>query len=70
MRFPELSIIQRQQGSAILTYPSAFTKVTGALHWEVLLRARAIETQCYVIAAAQYGRHNEKRLSWGQAMVS
>ncbi|XP_975421.2 nitrilase and fragile histidine triad fusion protein NitFhit isoform X1 [Tribolium castaneum] len=69
LRFPELSIIQRKQGANILTYPSAFTKATGALHWETLLRSRAIETQCYVIAAAQYGKHNEKRTSYGQALI-
>ncbi|RZC34648.1 nitrilase and fragile histidine triad fusion protein NitFhit [Asbolus verrucosus] len=69
LRFPELSILQRKQGASILTYPSAFTYVTGVLHWEVLLRARAIENQCYVIAAAQYGKHNEKRTSFGQALI-
>jgi predicted amidohydrolase len=56
-------------GAQILTYPAAFTYQTGASHWEVLLRARAIETQCYVIAAAQVGIHNKKRVSWGHAMV-
>lgn len=69
MRFPELSIILRKMGATILTYPSAFTKDTGQVHWEVLLKARAIENQCYVIAAAQYGRHNDTRISFGQAMV-
>ncbi|KAJ3657739.1 hypothetical protein Zmor_009523 [Zophobas morio] len=68
LRFPELSVLQRKQGASILTYPSAFTHATGLLHWEVLLRARAIETQCYVVAAAQYGKHNEKRTSFGQAL--
>lgn len=57
------------QGADILTYPSAFTFATGASHWEALLRARAIESQCYVVAAAQCGMHNEKRTSWGHAMV-
>mmetsp|Transcript_30016 Transcript_30016/g.96269 ORF Transcript_30016/g.96269 Transcript_30016/m.96269 type:complete len:114 (+) Transcript_30016:610-951(+) len=42
---------------------------TGEAHWEVLLRARAIETQCYVAAAAQFGRHNEKRSSYGHALI-
>ncbi|XP_011061723.1 PREDICTED: nitrilase and fragile histidine triad fusion protein NitFhit isoform X5 [Acromyrmex echinatior] len=69
MRFPELSIILRNMGAQILTYPSAFTYETGAAHWEVMLRARAIENQCYVIAAAQTGAHNQKRKSWGHAMV-
>lgn len=49
--------------------PSAFTRPTGRAHWEVLLRARAIETQCYVIAAAQAGQHNEKRASYGHTLI-
>ena len=57
------------EGAQILTYPSAFTVPTGEAHWEVLLRARAIETQSWVIAAAQVGRHNEKRVSYGNSMV-
>lgn len=69
VRFPELSLSLRNMGAEILTYPSAFTYQTGAAHWEILLRARAIETQCYVIAAAQCGAHNKKRVSWGHAMV-
>lgn len=70
LRFPEPSLHLRRTGSHILTYPSAFTVATGrATHWETLLRARAIETQCFVVAAAQCGRHNDKRVSWGQAMV-
>lgn len=69
MRFPELSLSLRKIGAEILTYPSAFTYQTGAAHWEILLRARAIETQCYVVAAAQTGAHNKKRVSWGHAMV-
>lgn len=69
MRFPELALSLRNKGAQILTYPSAFTYQTGAAHWEVLLRARAIETQCYVIAAAQTGTHNKKRVSWGHAMI-
>ncbi|XP_028394636.1 deaminated glutathione amidase-like [Dendronephthya gigantea] len=69
LRFPELSLTLAQQGADILTYPSAFTFITGAAHWECLLRARAVETQCYVIAAAQCGQHNVKRRSYGHAMV-
>ncbi|KAL7292399.1 deaminated glutathione amidase [Trichogramma pretiosum] len=69
MRFPELSICLRNMGAQILTFPSAFTYQTGAAHWEVLLRARAIESQCYVIAAAQVGTHNKKRVSWGHSMI-
>ncbi|XP_048511927.1 deaminated glutathione amidase isoform X2 [Athalia rosae] len=69
MRFPELSLMLRKMGAQILTFPSAFTYQTGAAHWEIILRARAIETQCYVIAAAQTGSHNKKRASWGHAMI-
>ncbi|KAK8732804.1 hypothetical protein OTU49_006934 [Cherax quadricarinatus] len=69
VRFPEMSLIQRKLGAQILTFPSAFTVTTGLAHWEALLRVRAIETQCYVIAAAQTGQHNKKRSSYGHAMV-
>jgi len=69
MRFPEMAVSLVQQGAEILTYPSAFTVPTGMAHWETLLRNRAIENQCYVIAAAQVGRHHEKRSSYGNAMV-
>ncbi|EGO55852.1 hypothetical protein NEUTE1DRAFT_148269 [Neurospora tetrasperma FGSC 2508] len=69
LRFPEIGISLRRQGAEIITYPSAFTVPTGQAHWEVLLRARAIETQSYVIAAAQVGRHNEKRVSYGHSMI-
>ncbi|XP_074599306.1 deaminated glutathione amidase-like isoform X2 [Brevipalpus obovatus] len=69
LRFPEFAISMAKAGADILTYPSSFTVPTGADHWEVLLRARAIENQCYVIAAAQVGVHNAKRSSWGHAMV-
>eukprot|EP00795_Rhopilema_esculentum_P010708 gene10708-19485_t len=58
-----------QMGADILTFPSAFTVVTGMAHWEVLLRARAIDNQCYVVAAAQVGQHTEQRRSYGHAMV-
>ncbi|XP_052860093.1 nitrilase and fragile histidine triad fusion protein NitFhit [Anopheles cruzii] len=69
MRFAEASTILRKQGAEILTYPSAFAVSTGRAHWEVLLRARAIENQCFVVAAAQIGFHNKKRESYGHAMV-
>ncbi|KHJ84537.1 histidine triad domain protein [Oesophagostomum dentatum] len=69
LRFPELSLWNRQKGAEILSFPSAFTVNTGYAHWEALLRARAIETQCYVVAAAQTGKHNEKRSSYGHSMV-
>lgn len=69
LRFSELSTILRKNGATILTYPSAFAYSTGKAHWETLLRSRAIENQCYVIAAAQNGFHNTKRQSYGHAMV-
>eukprot|EP00873_Tetraselmis_striata_P018553 jgi/Tetstr1/438817/TSEL_027326.t1 len=70
LRFPEVyQTLAHEHGAIIMTVPSAFTKPTGEAHWEVLLRARAIETQSYVIAAAQAGRHNEKRESFGHAIV-
>lgn len=64
-----MSNILRKFGADILTYPSVFTEPTGEAHWKVLLRARAIENQCFVIAAAQVGKHNEKRSSYGHSMV-
>ncbi|GAB0100992.1 Nitrilase and fragile histidine triad fusion protein NitFhit [Sergentomyia squamirostris] len=69
VRFPEVSGILRSQGAEILTYPSAFAFATGLAHWEILLRSRAIENQCFVIAAAQVGFHNKKRRSYGHAMI-
>ncbi|GFS80660.1 nitrilase and fragile histidine triad fusion protein NitFhit [Nephila pilipes] len=69
LRFPEFALALTKAGAEILTYPSAFTQTTGMAHWESLLRSRAIETQCYVIAAAQTGKHNPKRTSYGHAMV-
>ncbi|XP_062699077.1 nitrilase and fragile histidine triad fusion protein NitFhit [Aedes albopictus] len=69
VRFAEASTLLRKQGAEILTYPSAFAVSTGRAHWEVLLRARAIENQCFVIASAQIGFHNKKRESYGHAMV-
>lgn len=69
LRFPEVSTFLRRQDATILTYPSAFSVSTGKAHWEVLLRSRAIENQCYVIAAAQNGQHNKKRSSYGHALI-
>ncbi|XP_054662158.1 deaminated glutathione amidase isoform X1 [Grus americana] len=69
LRFPEISLALRRAGAEILTYPSAFTVPTGSAHWEVLLRARAIESQCYVVAAAQTGKNHERRMSYGHALV-
>jgi len=69
LRFPELSRTLMLQGMDILFVPAAFTMETGRDHWEILLRARAIENQCYVAAPAQYGRHNEERVSYGRTMI-
>lgn len=69
VRFPEPSLALRRLGAQVVLYPSAFTVPTGILHWEILLRARAIETQCWVVAAAQCGRHNEKRVSYGDTIA-
>lgn len=69
LRFPEHSLALTKAGAQILTFPSAFTVPTGLAHWEPLLRARAIETQSYVVAAAQVGNHNAKRTSYGHAMI-
>jgi len=69
LRFPALPARLRDLGAQVLTYPSAFTVATGKVHWEVLLRARAIEAQAYVVAAAQVGRHNGKRVSYGHGMI-
>lgn len=69
LRFQEMSTQLRILGADILTYPSAFTYTTGEAHWETLLRARAIDNQCYVIAAAQVHSHNIKRRSYGHAMI-
>lgn len=69
VRFPQLYSELRQQGADIIVVPAAFTKVTGRAHWEVLLRARAIETQCWLLASAQWGEHNAERETWGHSMM-
>jgi nitrilase len=69
LRFPELYRQLASSGADLLLVPSAFTHTTGQLHWEVLLRARAIENLAYVLAAAQGGRHENQRRTWGHSMV-
>ena len=67
LRFPEL---YRALGDcALIVVPAAFTHTTGRAHWEVLLRARAIENQCYVLASAQGGVHPNGRRTWGHSML-
>ncbi|MDD2049015.1 carbon-nitrogen hydrolase family protein [Pseudomonas putida] len=69
LRFPELYSALRAAGAELISAPAAFTAVTGAAHWEVLIRARAIETQCYVLAAAQGGTHPGPRETYGHAAI-
>jgi predicted amidohydrolase len=69
LRFPELYRALAARGAQILAVPSAFTRETGKDHWEVLLRARAIENQAFVIAPAQCGRHSETRASHGRSLI-
>jgi len=67
LRFPEL--FRAMGGIDLLVIPAAFTETTGRAHWEILLRARAIENQCYVLAAAQGGQHPNGRMTHGNSMV-
>ena len=67
LRFPELALTLRSQGANILTAPAAFTYTTGQMHWQLLLQARAMDSQCHVLGAAQQGWHGEKRQTWGHA---
>lgn len=67
LRFPEL--YRAYGGCGLLAVPAAFTYTTGQAHWELLLRARAVENQCYVIAPAQGGTHANGRRTWGHSMV-
>ncbi|UCE88017.1 MAG: carbon-nitrogen hydrolase family protein [Deltaproteobacteria bacterium] len=69
LRFPELYRAHAERGARWLAVPSAFAVPTGKDHWEVLLRARAIENQAFVLAPAQYGRHNPDRESYGRSLV-
>lgn len=67
LRFPEF---YRAMGEcALIVVPAAFTYTTGRAHWELLLRARAVENQCYVLAAGQGGKHENGRSTWGHSMV-
>ncbi len=69
IRFPELYRQQADRGVDIITVPAAFTRPTGRAHWEILLRARAIENSAYVVAPAQTGKHGDKRKTWGRSMI-
>ncbi len=69
LRFPALYRRLAQSGASLLSAPSAFTRRTGEAHWEVLLRARAIENGAFVFAPAQGGRHEDGRATWGRSMI-
>ena len=69
LRFPALYRALSEAGASFLTVPSAFTKQTGEAHWHVLLRARAIENTCFVFAAAQGGKHENGRETFGHSLV-
>ena len=69
VRFPELYQRLRHDGAGLIVVPSAFTWVTGSAHWDILLRARAIETQCYVLAANQTGQHPGGRETFGHSCL-
>ncbi|MEO5375276.1 MAG: carbon-nitrogen hydrolase family protein [Alphaproteobacteria bacterium] len=69
LRFPHLFRALAQGGASFLAIPAAFTRVTGEAHWHVLLRARAIETGCYVFAPAQTGEHVRGRQTFGHALI-
>lgn len=70
VRFPELYRRLVDEGATLLAVPAAFTVTTGRDHWHVLLRARAIEAQCYVLAAAQWGAHGHGRTTYGHALIA
>lgn len=69
LRFPELYRDLVDQGAEMLVVPSAFAHSTGRVHWMPLLKARAIENACYVVAPAQFGSHNGQRTTWGNTMI-
>ncbi|MCH9750647.1 MAG: carbon-nitrogen hydrolase family protein [Alphaproteobacteria bacterium] len=69
VRFPHLYRTLAQAGAELITVPAAFTRVTGAAHWHALLRARAIETGCFVLAPAQGGLHEDGRETYGHSLI-
>lgn len=69
LRFPELYRALMDPPCDVISVPAAFTHTTGRAHWELLLRARAVENQCYVLAAAQGGTHESGRRTWGHTMI-
>ncbi|MFN4185261.1 MAG: carbon-nitrogen hydrolase family protein [Hyphomonas sp.] len=69
LRFPHLHRALAKAGADILTIPAAFTRVTGEAHWHILIRARAIETGCFVVAPAQAGKHEDGRETFGHSLI-
>jgi len=69
LRFPELYRTLSAQGCTLIVVPSAFTATTGRAHWEVLVRARAVENLCWVLAPDQGGRHSNGRETWGHTSI-
>lgn len=69
LRFPELYRSMLARDISIITVPSAFTYTTGQCHWEILLKARAVENLCYVIASNQGGQNTARRATWGHSMI-
>ncbi|BGP12451.1 hypothetical protein JCM10213_006983 [Rhodosporidiobolus nylandii] len=69
LRFPEPALMLRRKGAQVLAYPAAWTSRAGPAHWDVLLRARAIETQSYILAPGQVGEPAPGRECWGHAMI-
>ena len=69
LRFPELYRLLAVEGARVVTLPAAFTQVTGQAHWEILVRARAIEDQVFVVAADQIGKHPPDKESFGGSMI-
>ncbi|MDB6454486.1 nitrilase-related carbon-nitrogen hydrolase [Falsirhodobacter sp. 20TX0035] len=69
LRFPHLYRQHAKAGARVMLIPSAFAMATGEAHWELLCRARAVENGCFVIAAAQEGRHDDGRKTWGRSLA-
>jgi predicted amidohydrolase len=69
VRFPDLFRQLAIAGAKVIAVPAAFTKITGEAHWHILLRARAIETGCYIIAPAQGGKHQDGRETYGHSII-
>jgi predicted amidohydrolase len=69
LRFPELFRILAIKGATVISLPAAFTQITGQAHWEILIRARAIEDQVFMVAAGQVGLHPEGKESYGNSMI-